>query len=72
MTEGKTLHDNPSYSHMNIYLMHFKLTIESGICCTAVFSAIRVVKDSICIISSSNLLIFEQPERMRVFKDFNL
>jgi len=71
MIEGKTLRDNPSYPHREIYPMLFNLTIEKGTCFTAVSLAIRVVKDSICTISSSNLSILE-PDMMRVFKDFNL
>ena len=72
MTEGKTLCENPSNPHRDIYPMLFEITNEKGTCFTAVFSAIRVVKDSICTISFSNMLIFEQPDKMRVFKDFNL
>ena len=72
MIEGKTLRDNPSNPQRDIYPMLFELTIEKGTCFTTVLSAIRVVKDSICTISSSNLSIFEQPDRIRIFTDFNL
>jgi len=72
MIDGKTLRDNPLCPHRDIYPMLFDLTIEKGICFTAIFSAIKVVKDSICIMSSSNLAIFKQPERIRVFTDFSL
>jgi hypothetical protein len=71
MIEGKTLQDNPSYPHKDMYPMLFDLIIEYGTSFIAVSFAISVVKDSICSMSSSNLSIFEQPERMRVFKDFN-
>jgi len=72
MIEGKTFRASPSNPHKDIYPMLFEVTIETGTRFTAVLSAIRVVKDSICAISSSNLSIFEQPERMNVFTDFNL
>jgi len=52
--------------------MLFEFTIEKGTCFTAVLSEIRVVKDSICTISSSNMSIFKQPDRIRVSTDFNL
>jgi hypothetical protein len=52
--------------------MLFDLTIENGTLVIAVLFAIKVVKDSICSKSSSNFSIFKQPERMSVFKDFNL
>jgi hypothetical protein len=52
--------------------MLFDLTIEKGTFAIAVLFAIRVVKDFISSKSSSNLLIFKHPERIRVFKDFNL
>jgi len=70
--EGKRLRGNPSNPRRDIYTMLFDLTIEKGTCLTAVFSAIRVIKDSICTVSFSNRSIIEQPERMRVFKDFNM
>jgi len=72
MIEEKILVDNPSNPHRDIYPMLFELTIEKGTCFTAVFSATRVIKDFICAISSSNMPIFKQPERMKVLKDFNL
>jgi len=72
MMERKRLCDNPSNPRRDIYPMLFELTIEKGTCFTAVFSAIRVIKDSIFTISFSNGSIFGQPQRMRVFKDFNL
>jgi hypothetical protein len=71
MREGKTSRDNPSYPHRDIYAMLFDLIIEYGTSFTPVSFAISVVKDSICTISSFKLSIFVQPERMRVFKDFN-
>jgi hypothetical protein len=71
MREGKTSRDNPTYPHKDIYAMLFDLTIVNGTCLIPVFSAVRVVKDSIFPISSFNLSIFEQPERMRVFTDVN-
>jgi len=55
-----------------MYPMLFDLTTENGTIVIAVLSASRVVKDSICSKSSSNLSIIEHPERMSVFKDFNL
>ncbi|RHN68482.1 hypothetical protein MtrunA17_Chr3g0114391 [Medicago truncatula] len=70
MREGNTSCDNPSYPHRDIYAMLFDLTIEQGTSFTPVSFAISVVNDSICTISSK-FSIFEQPERMRVFKDFN-
>jgi len=70
--EGKRLLGNLSNPRRDTYPMLFDLTIEKGTCLTAVFSAIRVIKDSICMVSFSNRSIIEQPERMRVFKDFNL
>jgi hypothetical protein len=71
MREGKTSHGSPSYPHRDIYMMLFNLTMEKGACLTPVFAAIKVLKDFICTISSSNLLMFEQPERMRVVTDVN-
>jgi hypothetical protein len=71
MREGNTSRDNPSYPHMDIYPMLFNLSIEYGTSFTDVSFAINVVKDSICPMPSSNLSIFEQPESIRVFKDFN-
>jgi len=72
MIENKRLCDNLSNPRRDIYPMLFELTIEKGTCFTAAFSAIRVIKDFICTISFSNRSIFGQPQRMRVFKDFNL
>jgi len=71
MIEGKRLLDNPSNRCRDMYPMLLELTIEKGTCFTAVFSAIRVIKDSKCAISLSLMSILEQPERMRVLKDFN-
>lgn len=71
MRGGKISRDNPSNPHRDIYPMFFDLIIEKGTCLTPVCAAIRVVNDSICTISSSNLSIFEQPERMRVFTEAN-
>ncbi|KEH35870.1 hypothetical protein MtrunA17_Chr3g0135601 [Medicago truncatula] len=48
------------------------LTTDKGTLVIAVLFATKVVKDFIYSMSSSNLLIFKQPERMRVFRDFNL
>jgi hypothetical protein len=52
--------------------MLFNLTTEKGTLANEVLFATKVVKDSICSKSSSNLSIIKHPERMRVFKDFNL
>lgn len=71
MTEGRTSNDNPSHPHRDIYAMPFNPSIEYGISFTPVSFAISVVKDSIWTMSSSNLSIFEQPEKIRVFNDFN-
>jgi len=72
ITEGKIFGDNLSNRPRDMYPMLFERTIEIGSSFTAVFSAIRVIKDSISAVSFSIRSIFEQPERMRVFKDFNL
>jgi len=72
MIEGKRLRGNLSNPRRDIYPMLFDLTIEKGTCLTAVFSAIRVIKDFICSVSFSNRSIIEHPERMSVFKDFNI
>jgi hypothetical protein len=72
MIDGNTSHENPSYPHKEIYPMLFDLTNEKGTLLIDVLFASKVVKDSICSKSSSNFSIFEQPERMRVFRDFNL
>jgi len=69
MIEEKKLLSN---GRRDMYPMPFELTIEKGTCFTAIFSVIRVIKDSKCAISLSLMSILEQPERMRVFKDFNL
>jgi len=72
MIEGKKLCDNPSNPRRDMYPKLFELTIEKGTCFTTVFSAIRVTRDFICTISFSDRSILEQPERMRVLKDFNI
>ncbi|RHN59576.1 hypothetical protein MtrunA17_Chr4g0014811 [Medicago truncatula] len=72
MIDGNTSRENPSWPHKEIYTILFDLTIEKGTLVNAVLSASRVVKDSICSMSSSNLSIIIHPERMRVFRDFNL
>ena len=72
MIDGNTSRENPSWPHKEIYTILFDLAIEKGTLVIAVLSASRVVKDSICSMSSSNLVIFKQPERIRVFQDFNL
>jgi len=72
MIEGNTSRENPSYSHKDINPMLFDLTSEKGTFVIPVFFAIRVVNDSICSMSSSNLSIIKHPERMRVFRDFNV
>jgi len=72
MREGNIFRANPSYPQRDMYPIFLDLTMAKGTCVRLVFSAIRVVKDSICPMSSSNLSIFEQPERMRVCNDFNL
>ena len=64
--------DNVSNPRSDRYPMLLELTTEKGTCFTTVFSAIRIIKDSICTISFSNRPILEQPDRMRDFKDFNL
>lgn len=71
MIEGNKTLANPSYPQSDINPIFFNLTIENGTCVRLVFSALRVVNDSICTISSSNLSIFEQPERMSTLKDFD-
>jgi len=70
--DGNTSCEDPSYPHREIYPMLFDLSNEKGTLVIAVLFASRVVKDSICSKSSSNLSIFKQPERMRVCRDFNL
>jgi len=72
MIEGNTLRENPSYPHNEINPMLFDLTTEKGTVVIPVLFAIRVVKDSICSKSSSNLLIFKHPDRMRVFRDLRV
>jgi hypothetical protein len=72
MIEGNTSWENPSYPHKEIYPMLFDLTSEKGTSVIAVLSAIRVVKDSICSMSSSNLSIIKHPDRIRFFRDFNV
>ena len=72
MIEGNTFRAGPSNPHNDIYPMLLERTIEKGIFFTQVLSAIRVVKDSICAISSSHWSIFEQPDRINVFTDFNM
>ena len=72
MIDGNPSHENPSWPHKEMYPMLFDLTTEKGTLFIEVLFASRVVNDSICSMSSSNLSIFIQPERMRVFKDFNL
>jgi len=71
MIEGKRFCDNRSNPRRDIYSMLFELTIEQGTCLTAVFFVTRVIDDFICTISSSNISILKQPERMKDFKDFN-
>jgi hypothetical protein len=72
MIDGKISRENPSWPHKEIYPMLFDLTSEKGTLFIAVLCASRVVKDSICSKSSSNLSIIKHPERISVFKDFNL
>lgn len=72
MMEGNTSRENPLYPHKEIYPMLFDLTTEKGTFVIAVLSAIRVVKDSICSKSSSNLSSIKHPDRMRVFRDFSV
>jgi hypothetical protein len=72
MREGNTSRENPSKPHKEIYSMLFDLTIEKGTFVIAVLSAIKVVKDSICSKSPSNLSIMEHPERIKVSRDFIL
>jgi len=72
MIERKRSRDNPSNPRLDIYPIPFEVTIEKGTCFTTVFSAIRVIKDSICTKSFSNRSIFGQPQRMRVFRDFSI
>jgi len=72
MMEGKRLRGNLSNPRRDICPMLLELRIEKGTCFTVVFSAIRVMRDPICITSFSNRSIIGHPERMRVFKDFDL
>lgn len=72
MIEGNKSLANPSNPQSDINPILLNLTIEKGTCFRLVLSATRVVNDSICTMSSSNLSIFEQPERMSALKDFNL
>ena len=71
MIKGKRLCDNPSNPRRDIYPMLFGLTIIKGNCFITVFSAI-VMKDFIRTISFFIRSIFEQPDRIRVFKHFSL
>jgi hypothetical protein len=72
MREGNTSREKPSKPLKEIYPMLFNLTIENGTFVIPVLSAIKVINDSICSTSSSNLSILEHPEIIKVSRDFNL
>jgi len=71
-SEGSDLDGDPLHPQSDKYLRFFSCTMVHGTCLIAVLSARKVVKDSICPNSSAKLSILEQPERMRVWRDFNL
>jgi hypothetical protein len=71
-SEGSDLDDNPLHPHNDKYVRFFNCTMVRGTCLIAVLSARKVVTDSISPNSLAKLSNLEQPEIMRVWRDFNL